>query len=156
MSSCAADEPPISTDTCHSLILRASQGSPGLAGRCAQERYEVVSPARATASVGLIAYAAVLAQMHVSICAPPASGGYVARVVIDVMLKTEIHDPQGDAIADSARRLGYGEIASVRQGKRFEVEIDGPADDAALDQAAKLAADLLANPVIEEFSVRHG
>jgi phosphoribosylformylglycinamidine synthase subunit PurS len=92
----------------------------------------------------------------VSICAPPAPGGYVARVVIDVMLKTEIHDPQGDAIADSARRLGYGEIASVRQGKRFEVEIDGPADDAALDQAAKLAADLLANPVIEEFSVHHG
>ncbi|HEY2267922.1 MAG TPA: phosphoribosylformylglycinamidine synthase subunit PurS, partial [Streptosporangiaceae bacterium] len=46
--------------------------------------------------------------------------------------------------------------ASVRQGKRFEVEIDGPADDAALDQAAKLAADLLANPVIEEFSVHHG
>ena len=112
--------------------------------------------ARATAGVGLIAYAAALAQMHVSICAPPAPGGYVARVVIDVMLKTEIHDPQGDAIADSARRLGYGEIASVRQGKRFEVEIDGPADDAALDQAAKLAADLLANPVIEEFSVRHG
>jgi len=112
--------------------------------------------ARATASVGLIAYAAALAQMHVSICAPPAPGGYVARVVIDVMLKTEIHDPQGDAIADSARRLGYGEIASVRQGKRFEVEIDGPADDAALDQAAKLAADLLANPVIEEFSVHHG
>jgi phosphoribosylformylglycinamidine synthase len=72
------------------------------------------------------------------------------------MLKTEIHDPQGDAIADSARRLGYGEIAGVRQGKRFEVEIDGPADDAALDQAAKLAADLLANPVIEEFSVHHG
>ena len=80
----------------------------------------------------------------------------MARVVIDVMLKAEIHDPQGDAIADSAQRLGYGEIRSARQGKRFEVEIDGPADDAALDQAAKLAADLLANPVIEEFSVHHG
>jgi phosphoribosylformylglycinamidine synthase len=69
------------------------------------------------------------------------------------MLKTEIHDPQGDAIADSAQRLGYGDIRSVRQGKRFEVEIDGPADDEALRHVAKLAEDLLANPVIEEFSV---
>jgi phosphoribosylformylglycinamidine synthase PurS subunit len=122
-----------------------------------RERYEVVAaPTRATVSVGLIAYAAALAQMHVSICAPPAPGGYVARVVIDVMLKPEIHDPQGDAIADSAQRLGYSEVRSVRQGKRFEVEIDGPADDAALEKAAKLAADLLANPVIEEFSVHPG
>ena len=80
----------------------------------------------------------------------------MARVVIDVMLKTEIHDPQGDAIADSARRLGYGEIIGVRQGKRFEVEIDGPADDAALENVAKLAGDLLANPVIEEFNVHPG
>ena len=77
----------------------------------------------------------------------------MARVVIDVMLKPEIHDPQGDAVADSARRLGYGEILGVRQGKRFEVEIDGPADDAALEKVAKLASDLLANPVIEEFSL---
>jgi phosphoribosylformylglycinamidine synthase PurS subunit len=80
----------------------------------------------------------------------------VARVVIDVMLKPEIHDPQGDAVADSAQRLGYEDVRSVRQGKRFEVEIDGPADDAALERVAKLAADLLANPVIEEFSLRAG
>jgi phosphoribosylformylglycinamidine synthase subunit PurS len=80
----------------------------------------------------------------------------VARVVIDVMLKPEIHDPQGDAIADSAQRLGYSDVRSVRQGKRFEVEIDGPADDAALERVAKLAADLLANPVIEEFSLHAG
>lgn len=78
----------------------------------------------------------------------------MARVVIDVMLKPEIHDPQGDAIADSAHRLGYGQVRSVRQGKRFEVEIDGPADEAALEAVTKLAADLLANPVIEEFSLR--
>ena len=103
--------------------------------------------------MGLIAYAAALVQMHVSICAQPAQGGYVARVVIDVMLKPEIHDPQGDAIADSAQRLGYGDVRGVRQGKRFEVEIDGPADDAALEKVAKLAADLLANPVIEEFQL---
>ena len=103
------------------------------------------------AGVGLIAYAAALAQMHVSICAPSALGGYVSRVVIDVMLKPEIHDPQGDAITESAHRLGYGDVLSVRQGKRFEVEISGPADEPALEAIAKLASDLLANPVIEEF-----
>ena len=80
----------------------------------------------------------------------------MARVIIDVMLKPEIHDPQGDAIADSAHRLGYGRVLSVRQGKRFEVEISGPADEAALESLAKLAADLLANPVIEEFSLHAG
>lgn len=106
--------------------------------------------------MGLIAYAAALAQMHVSICAPPAVGGYVSRVVIDVMLKPEIHDPQGDAITESAHRLGYGDVLSVRQGKRFEVEISGPADEPALGAMAKLASDLLANPVIEDFTLHAG
>jgi phosphoribosylformylglycinamidine synthase PurS subunit len=80
----------------------------------------------------------------------------VARVVIDVMLKPEIHDPQGEAIATSCRRLGYDQVLAVRQGKRFEIEISGPADEAALEPIAKLAADLLANPVIEEFSLHAG
>jgi len=80
----------------------------------------------------------------------------VARVVIDVMLKPEIHDPQGDAITESAHRLGYGNVFSVRQGKRFEVEIDGPADEPAVEAMAKLASDLLANPVIEEFTLQPG
>lgn len=80
----------------------------------------------------------------------------MTQVVIDVMLKPEIHDPQGEAIAESCRRLGYGQVLAVRQGKRFEVEISGPADEAALEPIARLAADLLANPVIEEFSLRAG
>ena len=115
-----------------------------------------LSRAGTQAGVGLIAYAAALAQMHVSICAPAALGGYVARVFIDVMLKPEIHDPQGDAIAESAHRLGYGGVLSVRQGKRFEVEIGGPADEPALEALAKLASDLLANPVIEQFTLHAG
>jgi len=78
----------------------------------------------------------------------------VARVVVDVVLKPEIHDPQGEAIAGACRRLGFGQVAGVRQGKRFEVELDGPADDAALAQVGKLAAELLANPVLEDFSLR--
>jgi phosphoribosylformylglycinamidine synthase subunit PurS len=78
----------------------------------------------------------------------------VARVVVDVMLKPEIHDPQGEAIASACQRLGFGQVLAVRQGKRFEVELGGPADDAALARVAELAGELLANPVIEEFAVR--
>jgi phosphoribosylformylglycinamidine synthase subunit PurS len=74
----------------------------------------------------------------------------VPKVVIDVMLKPEIHDPQGDAIASACRRLGFDQVARVRQGKRFEVELTGPA---SVERMSELAAELLANPVIEEFSV---
>lgn len=70
------------------------------------------------------------------------------------MLKPEIHDPQGEAIAGACHRLGFGQVSGVRQGKRFEVELDGPADEAALARVAELAAGLLANPVLEDFTVR--
>ena len=75
----------------------------------------------------------------------------MARMIVEVMLKPEIHDPQGEAIASACRRLGFGQVLGVRQGKRFEVELDGPADQAAV---TALARDLLSNPVIEEFTVR--
>ena len=78
----------------------------------------------------------------------------MARVVVDVMLKSEILDPQGKAVERAAPRLGYSKIASVRQGKRFELEIDGPVDDAALARIRELAQSLLANTVIEDFTVR--
>ncbi len=66
------------------------------------------------------------------------------------MLKPEIHDPQGEAIAGACRRLGFSQVAGVRQGKRFEIELTEPASQ---ERIAELAAELLANPVIEEFSV---
>lgn len=78
----------------------------------------------------------------------------MARVVVDVMLKPEILDPQGQAITSAAHRLGFPQVESVRQGKRFEVEIDGPADDTTLARATELAATLLANPVIESYELR--
>jgi phosphoribosylformylglycinamidine synthase subunit PurS len=77
----------------------------------------------------------------------------VTRVVVDVMLKTEIHDPQGEAVLSAAHRLGFGQVTGVRQGKRFEIELEGPADEAALDRVRELAGELLANSVIEEFSL---
>jgi phosphoribosylformylglycinamidine synthase PurS subunit len=79
--------------------------------------------------------------------------GYVARVIVDVMLKPEIHDPQGEAVLSASHRLGFGNVTGVRQGKRFELEIEGPADGAALGAAEEIARELLANPVIEEFSL---
>ena len=73
------------------------------------------------------------------------------------MLKPEIHDPQGEAIAGAAHRLGFAGIRSVRQGKRFEIEIDETAGaDAVSARVTALAAELLANPVIEEFNVHPG
>ena len=56
----------------------------------------------------------------------------MARIIVEVMLKPEIHDPQGEAISRAAQRLGYGDVLGVRQGKRFEVEISGTAGQAAL------------------------
>ena len=77
----------------------------------------------------------------------------MARVIVDVMLKPEIHDPQGEAVLSASHRLGFGNVTGVRQGKRFELELDGPADGQALASVEELARELLANPVIEQFSM---
>ena len=77
----------------------------------------------------------------------------MARVIVNVMLKPEIHDPQGEAVLSASHRLGFGNVTGVRQGKRFELELDGPADDAAVAAVGDIARELLANPVIEEFSL---
>ena len=78
----------------------------------------------------------------------------MARMIVEVMLKPEIHDPQGEAIASACHRLGFGQVLGVRQGKRFEMELDGPVDEAAVTAVTNLARDLLSNPVIEDFTLR--
>ncbi|MBB0242973.1 phosphoribosylformylglycinamidine synthase subunit PurS [Streptomyces alkaliphilus] len=78
----------------------------------------------------------------------------MARVVIDVMLKPEILDPQGQAVQRALPRLGFDGVADVRQGKRFEIELEGPADEAALARVREMAETFLANTVIEDFTVR--
>jgi phosphoribosylformylglycinamidine synthase len=75
----------------------------------------------------------------------------MVRVVVDVMPKPEILDPQGQAIVRALPGLGFEGVSAVRQGKRFELDIDA-ADPAAV--ARKAAAALLANPAIEDFTVR--
>jgi phosphoribosylformylglycinamidine synthase subunit PurS len=74
----------------------------------------------------------------------------MARVVVDVMLKPEILDPQGQAVAGALPRLGFTGITSVRQGKRFEIEIDGEVTDEVLARVREAAGTLLSNPVIED------
>ncbi|MCX0269791.1 phosphoribosylformylglycinamidine synthase subunit PurS [Nocardia sp. NPDC004568] len=74
----------------------------------------------------------------------------MARVVVEVMPKAEILDPQGQAIAGALPRLGFEGVTDVRQGKRFELEVG---DDVSDDQLASIAESLLANTVIEDWKV---
>jgi len=81
----------------------------------------------------------------------------MARVVVDVMLKPEILDPQGQAVARALPDLGLDGIRQVRIGKHVEIEFEDDSDaDAALERARDIADRLLANPVIEDFTVRAG
>jgi phosphoribosylformylglycinamidine synthase len=77
----------------------------------------------------------------------------VARVVVDVMLKPEILDPQGKAVHGALPRLGFTGITDVRQGKRFELEVDGDLTEQRLAEVREIAEKLLSNPVIEDFAV---
>lgn len=72
------------------------------------------------------------------------------RVVVTVMPKAEILDPQGQAIVGALGRLGHAGISDVRQGKRFELEVDDTVSD---DELAEIAESLLANTVIEDWVV---
>ncbi|MGM7669745.1 phosphoribosylformylglycinamidine synthase subunit PurS [Microbacterium sp. A93] len=71
-------------------------------------------------------------------------------IVVDVMPKPEILDPQGKAIAGALPRLGFTGFAAVRQGRRFELTVDGEVTEEVLAQARQAAVDLLSNPVIED------
>jgi phosphoribosylformylglycinamidine synthase PurS subunit len=72
------------------------------------------------------------------------------KIVVEVMLKPEILDPQGGAVLSALPRLGMSGVRSVRQGKRFELEIDGEPD---MGQIHQIADGLLSNPVIEDYTV---
>lgn len=74
------------------------------------------------------------------------------RVVVNVMPKPEILDPQGKAVTGALARLGFSGMA-VRQGKRFEIEVEGDVTPEKLEQITQAAEQLLANTVIESFEV---
>ncbi len=77
-------------------------------------------------------------------------------VVVEVMPKPEILDPQGQAVLRALHRLGFTEVRGVRQGKRFELDLDGDVDADMLRRVEEAASTLLANPVIEEHVVAVG
>jgi phosphoribosylformylglycinamidine synthase subunit PurS len=78
----------------------------------------------------------------------------MAIIVVDVMLKPEILDPQGQAVASALPRLGFTFAQSVRQGKRFEITVTGEPTAEQLAQVEEAAEKLLSNPVIESYLVR--
>ncbi len=77
------------------------------------------------------------------------------RVVVNVMPKPEILDPQGKAVTGALARLGFDGM-TVRQGKRFEVEVDGEITPEVLERVSQAAERLLANTVIEAYEVVAG
>ena len=74
----------------------------------------------------------------------------MARIVVDVMPKPEILDPQGKAIIRAFAHQEIQGFTGVRQGKRFELEVDGDVTEAQLEAARHAAATMLSNPVIED------
>ena len=74
----------------------------------------------------------------------------MARVVVNVMPKAEILDPQGQAVLRALGRIGVEGVTDVRQGQRFEIEVDDSVSDAELQ---RMAETLLTNTVIEDFEV---
>ena len=78
----------------------------------------------------------------------------MATIVVEVMLKPEILDPQGQAVAAALPRLGFSFARAVRQGKRFEIEVDGVPTSEQLADIERAAETLLSNPVIEPYVVK--
>ncbi len=74
----------------------------------------------------------------------------MGTVVVDVMPKPEILDPQGKAVASALPRLGFQGFTGVRQGRRFEMTVEGEVTEAVLEQVRQAAITLLSNPVIED------
>ncbi len=72
------------------------------------------------------------------------------RIEIRIVPRRGLLDPQGKAVAGALPRLGFGQFTSVRQGKRFELEVEGDVTPEVLEAAAQAAAVMLSNPVIED------
>ena len=76
------------------------------------------------------------------------------KAKVYVTLKQGVLDPQGKAIQHSVELLGFNGIADVRQGKYFEIALDGALDaDSAREAATRMAREVLSNPVIEDYRV---
>lgn len=76
------------------------------------------------------------------------------KAKVYVTLKPSVLDPQGKAIKHSVVLLGYNGVSDIRQGKYFEIAMDGSLDaQQAREEAVRMAREVLSNPIIEDFSV---
>lgn len=76
----------------------------------------------------------------------------MGHIIVEIMPKKEILDPQGKAIFAALERLGIKDFSGVRQGKSFQLEVEGPITSAHIEAARRAAAELLSNPVIEDVT----
>jgi phosphoribosylformylglycinamidine synthase len=76
------------------------------------------------------------------------------KAYVTVMLKTTVLDPQGKTIQGALKKMGYKGVDAVRQGKFFELVLDGLDKKAAQAEVERIAKEVLTNPVIEEFNYR--
>lgn len=77
------------------------------------------------------------------------------KATVVVRLKPEVLDPQGDAVRRALGSLGFEGVKGVRVGKIIEIELDDAAAGADLSaRLAKMADEMLANPVIEDYEIR--
>ncbi|MCY3702552.1 MAG: phosphoribosylformylglycinamidine synthase subunit PurS [Rhodospirillales bacterium] len=74
------------------------------------------------------------------------------KAIVHVVLKKDVLDPQGKAVEAALQTLGFGEVSEVRQGKFFEITLDGHQDDAPA-RLDRMCEELLANPVIEDYRI---
>lgn len=74
----------------------------------------------------------------------------MGRIVVEVMPKPEILDPQGKAVGSKLPRMGFDQFVAVRQGRRFELSVEGEVTEADLEAARDAAQKLLSNPIIED------
>lgn len=77
----------------------------------------------------------------------------MAKILINVHLKSEILDPQGKAVLGAISKLNVNGIDEIRQGKQFVLTTNEPILESKLEEIKQLAKNLLSNPVIEEFTI---
>jgi phosphoribosylformylglycinamidine synthase subunit PurS len=75
------------------------------------------------------------------------------KVTVYITLKKDVLDPQGKAIHVALNNMGFDKINSVRQGKLIEIDLDAKDHDQAKEQVKKMSDQLLANPIIEDYSI---
>jgi len=75
------------------------------------------------------------------------------KVIVYIRLKTEVLDPQGQAIESALKNLCENDINNVRQGKLIEMDIQADNKKDAEEKIKKITESLLANTVIEEYSI---